>query len=54
MQKSVYICKEKFENKHVEEKQYCKLINHCHYTGEYRAVPHSICNLKCSVPKKFM
>ena len=23
-----------------------------HYTGEYRRAVHSICNLKCSVPKK--
>ena len=26
--------------------------DHFHYTEEYRGVAHTICNLKCSVPKK--
>ena len=46
--KICYICKEKFENK---DKKYCKVRDHCHYTGKYRGATHSICNLKCSVPK---
>ena len=25
-----------------------------HYSGEYRGVPHSICNLKYSVPKNIL
>ena len=50
--KICYICKEKFENKHLNNKKYCKVIKHCHYTGEYRVAAHSICNLKNSVPKK--
>ena len=33
-------------------KQYCKVSDHCQYTGEYRAAVHKICNLKYSVPKK--
>ena len=50
--KICYICKEKFENKYLKDKKYCKVRDHCHYTGEYRGAAHSICNLKYSVPKK--
>ena len=50
--KVCYICKEKFKNKYVKDKKYHKVRDHCHYTGEYRGAPHSICNLKYSVPKK--
>ena len=25
---------------------------HCHYSGKHGGAAHSICNLKCSVPKK--
>ena len=28
-----YLCKEKFENKHVKEKKYCQVRDHCHKTG---------------------
>ena len=52
--KICYICKEKFENKYVKAKNILKLKYHCHYTGEYRGDAHSICNLKCSVPKKIL
>ena len=47
-----YICKEKFENKYVKDKNCRKVRDHCHYAGEYRGAAHSICNLKYSVPKK--
>ena len=50
--KICYICKEKFEDKYVKNKKYCKVRDHCHYTGEYRGAAHSICNLKYSLPKK--
>ena len=33
--KICYICKEKFENKYVKDKKYCKTRDNCHYTGEY-------------------
>ena len=31
-----YICKEKFKNKYLKDKKYCKLRDHCHYTGKYK------------------
>ena len=50
--KVCYICKEQFEDKHAKVKKYCKVIDHCHYTGECRGATHSISNLKYSVPKE--
>ena len=49
--KICYICKEKFENKYLKDKKYCKVRDHCQYRGKYRGAAHSICNLKYSVPK---
>ena len=46
--KICYICKEKFENKCVKDKKYCKGRDNCHYTGEYSGTDHSICNSKYS------
>ena len=51
--KFCYICKEKFENKHLKDK-YRKFNDHCPYTGEYRNAAHGIYNLKYSVPKKML
>ena len=48
--KICYICKEKFLKKYIKDKKYCKVRDHCHYTGEFRGAVHSICNLKYSVP----
>ena len=50
--KICYICREKFEDKNAKDKKYCKVRDHCHYTGEYRGVAHRICNVKCSLPKE--
>ena len=50
--KICYICKEKFENKYLKDKKYCKVRDHRYYTREYRGAVYSICNLKYSVPKK--
>ena len=41
-----YISKEKFKNKYLKNKKYCKVRDHCHYTNEYGGAVHSICNLK--------
>ena len=49
-----YSCKEKFENKSVKDKKYCKVRDHCHYTGEFKGAVHSISNLKYGVPKKIL
>ena len=32
-------------------KNYCKVRDHCHFTGKYRGTTYSICNLKYKVPK---
>ena len=50
--KICYIWQEKFENKYLKEKKYCKVRDHCRYTGEYRGAAHSIRNSKYSVAKK--
>ena len=50
--KICYICKKNFENKYVEDKKYCKVRDHCHYTWKYSGAAYSICNLKYSIPKK--
>ena len=36
------------------KKKYCKVKDHCHYTGEYWGAAHSICNLKYSVSKQII
>ena len=52
--KICYICKEKLENKYLKDKKYRKVIDHCHYTGEYRRAGNNMCNLKYSGPKKII
>lgn len=42
-QNECYACGERFDNK---SKEYCKVRDHCHYTGKYRGALHSKCNLK--------
>ena len=32
-------------------KNKCKVKDHCQFTGKNRRAAHSICNLKCKVPK---
>ena len=50
--KICYTYKEKFENKCLEDKKYCKVRGHCHYIGEYKTSAYSIYNFKHSVSKK--
>ena len=38
--------KKKKMNMNFWKKKYCKVGDHCHFTGAYRAAVHSICNLK--------
>ena len=47
--KLCYICKEKPEDRHAKDNKYHKIRDHCHFTGEYRGLTHS---LKYSVPKE--
>ena len=37
-----HICREKFEDKYAQNKNYHKSTDHYHYTGEYRSDAHSI------------
>ena len=50
-----YICEKEFctnKNNKKEFKSYCKVRDHCHYTGKYRGVAHSSCNLRYKIPKE--
>ena len=42
MKKICYICKEKFENKHLKDKKYRKVRDHCHYTGQVLHITYVI------------
>ena len=44
-----YICEKEFST----EKKYCKVRDCCHYTRKYRGAAHSICNLRCKIPREF-
>ena len=46
--------KKKNENRYAKDKKLWKVRDCCHYTGEYSGATHSTCNLKYSVPKKFL
>ena len=43
--KICYICKGKFENKYLQDKNYCKVRDRCHYTAKYKGAAHSVCNI---------
>ena len=44
-QKVCYICEKEFNT----DKKYCKVKDHCHYTGKFRGAAHSICNLRFAI-----
>ena len=46
------ICNEKIEDKYTKDKSCCTVRDHCHYTGKYRVVVHSIFNLKYHASKE--
>ena len=47
----LYLWKKNFENLR-KNINYQKVRDHCHYTGKYRVVAHSICNLRFDVPNE--
>ena len=54
-EKVCYICEKKFcydKNKKSEYKLFHKVRDHCHYTGNFIAAAHNICNLRYNLPKK--
>ena len=42
----------KYLTKASKNKNYQKVRDHCHSTGKYRGVAHSICKLKFNVPNE--
>ena len=50
-QRVCYICKKEFSTDD-GNKNYHKVRDHCHYTGEFRGPAHSICNLRYKTPKE--
>ena len=52
-QEVCHICKEKFclDKNDEKFKKPQKVKDHCHYTGKFRRVANSICNLRYKVPK---
>ena len=54
-QKNCHICGKEFctdKNNKKEFKLKQKVRDHDHYTGKYRGAAHSICNLRCKIPRE--
>ena len=54
-QKVCYICKKEFYTNKNDENEFRlkhKVRDHCHYTGKFRGVAHSICNLHYKIPRE--
>ena len=54
IKQTVTSAKTKFEHNFPKDKNYRKVKDHFHFTGKYRGATHSICNLKCSMPKEIL
>ena len=52
MQKFIIFAKKKLKINILKDKEYCKVRDHCSYTGKYRGTVHSLCDSKYSVPKR--
>ena len=52
--KKCYLCKEKIEGKHPEDKNYFKVRDHCLYTGKYKPATHRRKLNKQNHLKKFL
>ena len=50
--KTCHTCKNMFEYKHTNHKNYLNVKDHCSCSGKYRGATHSICDLKYSIPKE--
>ena len=48
-EKVCHICREQFCTNENEKN---KVRDHCHYAGKSIGAAHSICNLRCKVPKE--
>ena len=56
-QQLCYICEKEFCTDKYNKKEYklmSKVRDHCHYTGKYRGVAHSVCNLRYKVVKEIL
>ena len=49
--KACHICKEGVSTD-VNNENYHKVRDHCHYTEKYRGAAHSICNLRYNTPRE--
>ena len=41
---------ERFLKKFFDDKSYCKVRDHCHFTGKCKGAVHTICSLRFNVP----
>ena len=52
-EKVCFLCEKEFciDKKSKEYKNYCKVRDHCHFTGKYRGAARSVSNLKYNIPR---